>query len=98
MTNKNFQVNYQNDSSTIGTNSQNSGLGDWTIGNCHWSGVFSDQTASTSGKNGVSSYWTSSISRQMVPTMIRPSGSVAEAATPTTKLPTPIAQPTEHVI
>ena len=76
MTNKNFQANYQNNSSAIETSSQNSGIGDWTIGNCHWSDVFSDQTASTSGKNGVSSYWTCSISRQMVIAMIRPLGSI----------------------
>ena len=60
MTNKIFQVNYQNSKAATGTCNWNNGSNDWTAGDPHRSGVSSDQTTNTNGKNGVSSYWTSS--------------------------------------
>ena len=62
MTNKIFQVNYQNSRAATGTCNWNNGSNDWTAGDPHRSGVSSDQTTNTNGKNGVSSYWTSSTS------------------------------------
>ena len=62
MTNKIFQVNYQNSKAATGTCNWNNGSNDWTVGDPHRSGVSSDQTTNTNGKNGVSSYWTSSTS------------------------------------